>query len=196
MDFIWRWRAARHVREWGAGRILDLATGSGDLALTLLKACPGVELVAADFCAEMLEVARRKGVPNTVVADGLALPFENGSFDGVTVAFGLRNMASWDGALAEMYRVLRPGGHVLVLDFALPKGPLRWVYRKYLHHVLPRLAGWVTGRKAAYDYLGESIEKFPSGAAMRALMEGVGFREVKCEALTGGVVGLYVGRRH
>ena len=92
----------------------------------------------------MLQIAQRKGVTNLVTADGLALPFADEAFDVVTVAFGLRNMASWAGALAEMRRILVPGGHLLILDFSVPPPPLRWVYRPYLHHVLPRIAALVT----------------------------------------------------
>src|SRR6185369_4512184 len=125
--------------------------GSGDLALTLRAACPNALVVGADFCHPMLRVARGKGVEHLVTADGLALPFADETFDVVTVAFGLRNMASWPAALAEMRRVLRPGGHVLILDFSVPPPPLVWLYRPYLHHVLPWIADLVTRQKAAYD---------------------------------------------
>ena len=161
-DFLWRRRAAQIVRGWQPQRVLDLATGSGDLALALQRRLPEATIVAADFSSEMLEVARRKGVRETVLADALQLPFEPESFDCVTVAFGLRNMADWDAAILEMSRVLRPRGHLLVLDFSLPGGALRPAYRFYLHRCLPLLASLVTGQKAAYDYLGGSIEKFPA----------------------------------
>src|SRR5258707_1182878 len=106
LDFFWRRRAARLVQAWKPGRILDLATGSGDLALTLRAACPPAVIVGADFCHPMLRVAQAKGLADLVTADGLALPFDDDVFDVVTVAFGLRNMASWPRALAEMRRVL------------------------------------------------------------------------------------------
>ena len=195
MDYLWRRRAAGIVRGWHPEYLLDLATGSGDLALALHAACPDAILVGADFCLPMLLVARRKGLRNLVVTDGLRLAFADATFDVVSVAFGLRNMESWPGALAEMARVLKPGGHLLVLDFSVPPAPLRWVYRPYLHHVLPRLAGFLTGEKAAYDYLGDSIEKFPSGSAMCALIEGAGFAEAHSEPLSGGIVSLYTARR-
>lgn len=195
LDFLWRRRAAAIVRRWQPRRILDLATGSGDLALTLRAACPESLVIGADFCPPMLRVAQEKGVAHLVAADGLQLPFAEGSFDVLTVAFGLRNMASWSGALAEMRRVLRPGGHLLVLDFSVPAPPLRWIYRPYLHHVLPRIAAGLTGQKAAYDYLGESIEEFPHGAELCALMTGVGFEEATCEPLSGGIVSLYTAAR-
>ena len=195
MDFLWRRRAARIVRAWQPERILDLATGSGDLALALGTACPAVRIVGADFCLPMLLVAQRKSLGQLVVADGMRLPFADGAFDVLTVAFGLRNMESWPGALAEMGRVLRPGGHLLVLDFSVPPAPLRWAYRPYLHHVLPRLAALLTGEKSAYDYLGDSIEKFPCGPAMCALIGDAGFAEAKSERLSGGIVSLYTARR-
>jgi len=196
MDFLWRRRAARIVRGWRHERILDLATGSGDLALTLAKHCPGSEITGADFCLPMLLQAKAKGVERLVVADGMRLPFDDGTFDVITVAFGLRNMESWPGALREMSRVLKEGGHVLVLDFSIPENVVFGrIYRAYLHHVLPRIAGLVTREKSAYDYLADSIEKFPRGSGMTSLMEANGFREASREPLTGGFVSLYTGRR-
>jgi len=194
-DFFWRRRASRIVADWKPRDLLDLATGSGDLALAIQRRLPETKIVAADFSPEMLEVARGKGIKNTMVADALQLPFENASFDVVTVAFGLRNMADWDRALSEMSRVLRSGGHVLVLDFSLPAGALRPVYRFYLHRCLPLLASIVTGHKAAYDYLGGSIEKFPSGAAMLELIERNGFTNAVAEPLTGGIATIYTAER-
>ena len=196
MDFLWRRRAAQIVRAWPHGRILDLATGSGDLALTLAKHCPGSEITGADFCHPMLLQAKTKGVVRLVVADGMRLPFADETFDVVTVAFGLRNMESWPGALREMSRILKKEGHALVLDFSIPENAvLRPAYRAYLHRVLPRIAGLLTREKSAYNYLAESIEKFPRGNAMTSLMEANGFCEAACEPLTCGIVSLYTGRR-
>jgi demethylmenaquinone methyltransferase/2-methoxy-6-polyprenyl-1,4-benzoquinol methylase len=183
------------VESWQPREVLDLATGSGDLALAIGSRLPRAKIVAADFSPEMLEIARGKGVANTVVADALQLPFENGSFDAVTVAFGLRNMADWDRAVAEMARVLRDRGRLLVLDFSLPTGALRPAYRFYLHRCLPFLASAVTGQKAAYDYLGSSIEKFPSGSAMLGLIEKNGFTNAAAETLTGGVATIYTAEK-
>jgi demethylmenaquinone methyltransferase / 2-methoxy-6-polyprenyl-1,4-benzoquinol methylase len=190
-DFLWRRRAAKIVANWKPRDVLDLATGSGDLALKIQRRLPDAKIMAADFSPEMIEIARGKGVANTVVADALQLPFPDSSFDCVTVAFGLRNMADWDRALAEMWRVLRDHGHLLVLDFALPAGVLRPSYRFYLHRCLPLLASIVTGQKAAYDYLGGSIEKFPSGVAMIDMIERNGFRNATAEPLTGGIAMIY-----
>jgi demethylmenaquinone methyltransferase/2-methoxy-6-polyprenyl-1,4-benzoquinol methylase len=194
-DFLWRHRAAKIVAGWRPRDVLDLATGSGDLALSLQRRLPDANITAADFSPEMLEVARRKGVAKTILADALQLPFESGSFDCVTVAFGLRNMADWDRALREMARVLRNGGHLLVLDFSIPTGALRPAYRFYLHRCLPLLASIVTGDKAAYDYLAGSIEKFPSDGAMLELIERNGFTMAAAEPLTGGIATIYLAEK-
>jgi demethylmenaquinone methyltransferase/2-methoxy-6-polyprenyl-1,4-benzoquinol methylase len=124
-DFLWRKRAAKVVEEWRPRRVLDLATGSGDLARALQRRLPEAAIIATDFSPEMLSVAQRKGVRETVLADALRLPFRDESFDCVTVAFGLRNMADWSLALREMSRVLRSNGRLLVLDFSFPGGPMR-----------------------------------------------------------------------
>lgn len=195
LDFWWRARASEIVRRWEPCRILDLATGSGDLALTIAKKLPATEITGVDFCAEMLAQAQAKGLTRTVVADALELPFAAATFDVVTVAFGLRNMADWPAALAEMARVLAPGGHLLVLDFSLPHARFRPVYRVYLHHVLPWLAGVVTGEKQAYEYLGSSIEKFPGGQEMCRLIERSGFIAATAEPLSGGIVTIYCASR-
>ena len=146
IDVLWRKKVARHVREHGGGLILDVATGSGDLARTLLDGVPGARVIGADFCAPMLAEAKKRGLTELIVCDGLALPFPDGTFDALTIGYGLRNMADWSGALREFARVLKPGGMVVVLDFSLPASPLlRSPYRFYLHHLLPRVAGWLTG---------------------------------------------------
>ncbi|MDD5199808.1 MAG: ubiquinone/menaquinone biosynthesis methyltransferase [Terrimicrobiaceae bacterium] len=196
IDFVWRARAAAIVRGWAPRRTLDLATGSGDLALAIGRACPLAEIVGADFCQPMLLESQKKGASRLVNADGTRLPFRDGAFDVVTVGFGLRNMASWPAAIAEMARVLRPGGHVLVLDFSLPSfAPLRTAYRLYLHRILPTVAGLVTGDRGSYEYLGESIEQFPSGAAMVRLLDANGFALAQAEPLSAGIVSIYTATR-
>ena len=195
LDFWWRERASEIVRRWQPTRVLDLATGSGDLALTIARKLPQAEMIGADFSAEMLAIARRKGVRKTVVADALQLPFPDESFDVVTVAFGLRNMADWGAALREMARVLAIGGHLLVLDFSLPDGMLGRIYRPYLHRILPPIAGLITGEKDAYQYLGASIENFPSGSAMCTLIEHNDFDHATAEPISGGIVTIYCAER-
>ena len=195
VDVWWRKVVGRRVRRWKPERLLDVASGTGDLALEIQDQCPDCEVVASDFCAEMLAHAANRGVARTLVADALDLPFESGRFDGVTVAFGLRNMADYPAALREMRRVLAPGGRLLILDFSLPEGCLRQPYRLYLHHVLPRLAGWLTRQRDAYEYLGGSIEAFPSGKAMCDLLTGCGFENPTATQLTFGVVSIYEASR-
>jgi demethylmenaquinone methyltransferase/2-methoxy-6-polyprenyl-1,4-benzoquinol methylase len=197
LDFHWRAVAVRLIRSRNPSAVLDVATGSGDLAMAIRKACPQARVVGADFCAPMLEVARKNGLPELVVADGMSLPFADKNFDVVTAAFGLRNMASWEKGLSEMARVLQPGGHLLILDFSLPELPvIRPLYRLYLHHLLPHIAGLATGRKDAYEYLGVSIEQFPSGKAMTALIESCGFKNAKTYPLTLGTVSIYTAIRN
>jgi demethylmenaquinone methyltransferase/2-methoxy-6-polyprenyl-1,4-benzoquinol methylase len=192
LDFHWRAVSVRLARRWRPSLILDVATGSGDLALALRKGCPQARVIGADFCRPMLEVARRKGLHELVEADGMNLPFPDETFDVITASFGLRNMASWEKGLSEMARILKPGGHLLILDFSLPTLPvIRPLYRAYLHHVLPILAGIATGRKDAYEYLGGSIEQFPSGPAMNSLIESCGFRDARSHPLTLGTVSIY-----
>lgn len=195
IDVLWRLEAAKLVQSWEPNAILDLATGSGDLARTLRRACPGAFLVGADFCAPMLQVARQKKLPNLVVADALQLPFASHAFQAVTVAFGLRNMASWTAALAEMHRVLSPGGHLLILDFGMPQPPLLGFYRFYLHRVLPRLATLLTGERSAYDYLAASIESFPNGEAMCERLTENGYRDARYIPLLGGIAAIYTAQR-
>jgi len=191
LDFLWRARAVRMVAAWQPRAILDLATGSGDLALAMQKKMPQAHIVGADFCLPMLQIAARKHLRPLVVADGTNLPFADASFDAVTVAFGLRNMESWPGGLPEMSRVLSPGGHLLLLDFSMPRPPLAAAYRFYLHRMLPKIAGSLTGHRAGYEYLGESIESFPSGKAMCRLIEENNFRDARALPLAAGIVSIY-----
>ncbi|MFK5922940.1 MAG: ubiquinone/menaquinone biosynthesis methyltransferase [Verrucomicrobiota bacterium] len=194
VDILWRRQVASMVRDFGGQRVLDIACGSGDLAAEVIKKMPQAEVVAADFCAPMLQQARLRGLPMLLVADGMQLPFEAGFFDSLTIGYGLRNMEAWDGALSELSRVLKPGGQLVVLDFSIPRGWLRGPYRFYLHRILPVLGGWLTGNREAYDYLSESIERFPSGDEMCDLMRNNGFDEAHCIPLWGGISSIYVGR--
>ncbi|MEM9080186.1 MAG: ubiquinone/menaquinone biosynthesis methyltransferase [Verrucomicrobiota bacterium] len=192
-DILWRKKVGRMVRDLGPKSILDVATGTGDLALELQRVCPDARLVATDFCPEMLAHAGERGVKETAVADALALPYGEGEFDLVSAAFGLRNMADWKAGLREMGRVAR-GGHVLVLDFSLPKGVLRRPYAFYLNRVLPKVAGVLTGEGQAYEYLAGTIEKFPCGEGMVGLFEECGLAEVRAIPLSGGIASVYLGR--
>ena len=141
----------------------------------------------------MLAHARKRGLQNLIVADGLQLPFDDEAFDVVTVAFGLRNMADWPQAVTEMRRVLRPNGRLVILDFSIPEGVLRRPYEFYLNRVLPRIAGALTGQRDAYEYLSKSVGDFPSGTQMITLLERCGYREASAKALSFGIASVYVG---
>ncbi len=191
-DLLWRQRALQMIAEWKPAKLLDIATGTGDLALAVAHALPEIDVLGTDFCAPMLAVAQRRGLANVLEADAMNLPLADASFDAATVAFGLRNMADYAAALREFRRVLRPGGHLLVLDFSMPENPvLAAPYRLYLHHVLPRIAGLITGNVNAYDYLGESIEAFPRGAAFLDLLRSCGYSAPSQLPLFCGIATIY-----
>jgi len=196
IDFYWRARAAEIVASWHPLAIADLATGTGDLALAMQKKLPNSQLTGVDFLPEMLELAQRKGVRRVVLADAMKLPFDDASFDCVTIAFGLRNLENCSAALTEMWRVLNAKGHLLVLEFSLPTTPvLRVAYRFYLHRCLPVLGSLLTQKKSAYDYLGDSIEEFPSANAMCELMRATGYVSPSFKRLTGGIVTIYTAAK-
>jgi len=196
IDVLWRRTTARVIASFSPQDILDLATGSGDLMQTVQASCPEANIIGADFSVPMMREAQRRELCPLVAADGTNLPFADASFDALTVAFGLRNMASWPTALQEMARVLRPGGRLLILDFAIPSFPgIRQLYLFYLKRVMPRMAGWITGRREAYEYLCGSIERFPSGPAMERLVTENGFTTCKTQALTFGIAALYTAEK-
>ena len=195
-DFYWRNRAAQIVANWNPKEIIDLATGTGDLALAIQRKLPESQIVGADFLPEMLEIASRKGLRQTIVANAMKLPCADSSFDCITVAFGLRNMENCGAALREMARILRKGGHLLILEFSLPRfSILRAAYRFYLHRFLPIVGSLLTRHKEAYAYLGESIEEFPRGEAMVRLLEANGFRNAAARPLSSGIVTIYTAEK-
>ena len=198
-----RWRAAA-VRLSGVGesaRVLDCATGTGDLAIAFRRAVgPKGDVVGTDFCAEMLALApakaARAGLPiRFEIADVLALPYPDRAFDVSSIAFGIRNVEDPARGLAEMARVTREGGRVVVLEFGQPGGALFGpAYRFYSGTILPRIGGWLSGQRSAYEYLDRTSSRFPAGKRFAAMMLGTGaFRDVRGHALTGGVAYVYVG---
>lgn len=203
IDFLWRRRLVREARRSVCADVLDLATGSGDVALALRCALPAASRVTGlDFCRPMLEQAERKREEAHIEperlpflqGDCLNLPFEDQSFDVLTIAFGLRNLADRPRAYAEMIRVLRPGGRLLVLEFSRPLPWFLPLYRFYLRVILPPVARCITGDREAYEYLGASISGFPDRDALSGEMRTVGFADVKGELLTAGVVALHQAR--
>ncbi len=202
VDFWWRQKLVRRVRDTRPAAILDLATGSGDVAFALADGLPaGVKVTGMDFCQPMLDEAVKKRAGcrrwqeiEFTQGDGLALPLPKGSFDAVTIAFGLRNMADRHQALTEMRRVLRPGGRLFLLEFSQPYFWFRPFYYAYLKLILPAIAGLVTGDRSAYEYLCGSVEQFPGRAGIAEEIRRAGFGSVYATPLTLGIVALHEAR--
>jgi demethylmenaquinone methyltransferase/2-methoxy-6-polyprenyl-1,4-benzoquinol methylase len=205
LDKYWRWRTVRTVAPQGESPILDLCTGTGDLALAYFRATAGrVPIVAADFCHPMLVLGRQKGTTagangqmTFVEADAQLLPLPDDRFQIVCVAFGLRNVTDTDRGLREMVRVCQPGGRVAVLEFSHPRWqPFAAIYGWYFRNVLPRI-GQALAKNAdeAYAYLPASVGEFPSGEALAARMRDAGLNEVTYHPMTLGVATLYVGTK-
>lgn len=191
-DVGWRRRMARRVAGRNPGRILDLATGSGDVWLAVRRACPGAELiVGADFCHPLLAMAGAKGAAPLVAADALALPFADGAFDAITVAFGVRNFADRAAAFRECARVLRPGGTLWVLEFTPPPPAIAPAYFFYVGRVGPWIARAVGADPAAYRYLGESIRHFPRAEDLADELTRAGFTAAGFDLLSFGTVALH-----
>ena len=180
-------------------QVLDIAGGTGDLSLAFAKKVGATgRVVHTDINEAMLRVGRDRLIDKgvvlpTLVCDAEKLPFPTGHFDLVSVAFGLRNMTHKDLAIAEMCRVLKPGGRLLVLEFSKVAKPLEKAYDWYSFNVLPRLGKLVAGDDASYRYLAESIRMHPDQSALKALMKQAGFGHVDCHNMTGGIVALHVG---
>lgn len=203
IDLWWRHRLVSAVQRAGPRDVLDLATGSGDVAFALSRALPpGTSIIGMDFCRPMLDEAERKkartGTHRDVTfreGDALSIPLDDASIDAVTISFGLRNLADRPAGLREMHRVLRPEGRLFVLEFSQPRGWIQPLYYAYLRHVLPRIAGRVTGDRDAYDYLCGSIESFPSHQAVTHELRSAGFDEVRAMRLSQGIAALHEGRK-
>ena len=206
IDRYWRWRSVRRLRLQESSPVLDTCTGTGDLALAISRRAPeSVEVVGSDFCYAMLEIANQKAGRHSdtaqrvrfLEADSQYLPFADGAFQCVTVAFGLRNVTDTNRGLREMTRVCRPGGQVLVLEFSRPKmWGLRQSYQFYFKHILPAIGQWFASNdKSAYKYLPESVGQFPDGQELADLMTEAGLCDVRFTPLTFGVATIYEGRK-
>ncbi|HKY32160.1 MAG TPA: bifunctional demethylmenaquinone methyltransferase/2-methoxy-6-polyprenyl-1,4-benzoquinol methylase UbiE [Candidatus Polarisedimenticolia bacterium] len=193
-DRAWRRRACDLLRPLSGEAAADLCCGTGDLTLELESR--GASAVGVDFSREMLGLAAAKGAARLAEADCLRLPFPDRTFDLVTVAFGVRNLADLETGLREILRVLKPGGRAGILEFASPRGAVfRTAYGVYLRWVVPAVGAAVSGRRSAYDYLGSSIQAFPDQARMAALLAEAGFRPVRHHDFARGIAALYVAHR-
>jgi demethylmenaquinone methyltransferase/2-methoxy-6-polyprenyl-1,4-benzoquinol methylase len=176
--------------------VLDVACGTGDLSLELHHDAKA-KVIGTDFCRPMLSIAAKKSkevsIPY-VEADAMSLPFPSGNFDAVTIAFGLRNLPNVDNGLSELFRILKPGGRLVVLEFSSPIVPgFRQLFNFYFGNVLPRIGGLVSGSRAAYTYLPNSVKKFPDQKALAAKFKEVGFEHVEYENLKGGIAAIHTG---
>lgn len=203
LDIIWRRRVVKMAKKESPERILDLATGTGDLLIALTKELSSAHVIGLDPSEGMLAFAKQKiekqhleHRAELVKGDALALPFTDNDFDLVTMAFGIRNVPDVSKALSEIYRVLKPNGRVMILEFSLPKNRfIRAVNLFYLRSVIPVVGGLLSRNMRAYKYLNKTIEQFPYGELFIKLLESAGFVEAKFHPLTFGAVMIYEARK-
>lgn len=204
VDKLWRRYALREIVDGTPQRILDVACGTGDSTISIAKAvAEGSTVIGADISEGMMALvmdkARKAGVEERIelqVADGEALPYEIGSFDRVTCAFGIRNFEHKEKGLSEFRRVLRPGGRAVILELSVPQNRVvRWAYDLYFTRLLPRIGGAVSGDRAAYRYLPASVHLFPAPQVFCRMMEEAGFTAVRCRTFTFGLCRMFVGER-
>lgn len=199
IDKAWRRHTVGMVAAGSHRRVLDLATGTGDLAIAMARRCPQAEIVGADLSEGMLEIGRakveRKGLSGRITmraAQAERLPFDDGEFDAVTIAFGIRNFDDIPGALCEIMRVLSPGGRLYILEFSRPKGSLfASLFRFYFHRIVPFTGGVISGDRKAYTYLPQSVDEFPDCVRFMDMLARAGFTDRISVGLTAGVAYIY-----
>lgn len=201
MHHYWRWRLVRFTQPRAGEAVLDCACGTGDLTLAFKRSVgPTGSVIGTDFCPEMLAEAPRKAKRAQLKvhfegADALALPYPDQSFDVVSISFGIRNVADSVKCLHEMARVARPAGRVVILEFGQPSNKIwRWLFQFYSEKILPRLGGWLSGDRSAYEYLQNSSARFPCGEEFASLMRQSGlFKQIEFRPLSFGIAYMYKG---
>ena len=200
IDRVWRRRVMRIVRRAKALKIMDVATGTADLAIAMAKRIDNTQILGIDLSEEMLAVARRKveklGLNERITlekgdAENLSM-VSNESIDAATVAFGVRNFENIERGISEIYRTIKPGGKLIVLEFSMPKNSIvRWIYRQYAHRLLPRIGGMISKDKEAYTYLPDSVEEFPAPERFAQMLKAAGFKSVKLRSQSFGIAYIY-----
>jgi demethylmenaquinone methyltransferase/2-methoxy-6-polyprenyl-1,4-benzoquinol methylase len=201
IDIIWRKRAIRELKTIQPKTMLDVATGTGDFAFEAIKILKPEKIIGVDISSGMLEVAKKKinernleAVYSVQIGDSEKLNFKDDCFDAITVAYGVRNYEHLEKGLSDMYRVLRPGGKMVVLEFSKPQTfPVKQLYNFYFRHILPVFGKLFSKDSRAYTYLPESVAAFPDGKAFTELMDKIGFKETKHISLTFGISAVYTG---
>ncbi len=202
IDIRWRKKAIRLLKEDRPKTILDIATGTGDFAIEALALKPE-KVIGVDISSGMLEVGRqkikKKGLEEQIelqMGDSEKLLFDDNNFDAVIVSFGVRNFENLEKGLADMYRVLKPGGKTIIVEFSRPTAfPMKQLYNFYFKYILPIIGKVVSKDQAAYTYLPESVEAFPDGQRFLNILDSVGFKKTECKPLTFGISSIYVGQK-
>ena len=203
IDKVWRRKTAKVVAKSNPKAILDLATGTADLTIELAKRNPQARIIGVDFSEKMLAIGKEKVLQQNfedqielVQGDAANLPFPDNSFDAVTIAFGVRNFENLDKGLSEMFRVMKPEGQVVILEFSNPeKFPVKQVYRLYFKYILPKIGEWVSKDKSAYSYLPASVEKFPKPDDFLQILSNKGLKNGAKKSLSMGIATMYWGNK-
>lgn len=202
IDRRWRKKAISELEDLKPQRILDIATGTADLALESTRLRPA-EIIGIDISNKMLDIGRHKimergyqGIIRLEQGDSEHLQFPDDHFDAITVAFGVRNFENLEAGLAEMHRVLRPGGKVVILEFSQPsRFPVKQFYRFYSYRIMPAVGQWISKERSAYEYLPESVSAFPYGSKFLDILTKTGFTHTRCQSLTFGIASIYTAQK-
>ena len=203
IDKVWRKKTAKIVSKTQPKAILDLATGTADLAIAMAKHNPQAHIIGLDISEKMLEIGKEKvklqNLENQIElhhGDAASLPFEDARFDAVTVAFGVRNFEDLDNSLSEMHRVLKTNGQAVILEFSMPERfPIKQLYNFYFKHLLPNIGKWVSKDGNAYSYLPHSVEKFPKPSDFCNILGSFGLKNCQIKPLSFGIATLYVANK-